>query len=185
MDAVPILAHARAPGNPQFIFDCAARRIRVLDWRPMRPNPTLLLALVLFACGGGTESTGDSLTTTDGGGQCGDVSDHNILIRAKVVEQDGVTPVAGAELRIIEDVWHFPERIYGFAITDSTGVGEFTANGIVSVEDCWGVSLNYGLYAQLGDRTASDPSFNSSLFNAINSETWVSDTTGFPLVMAP
>ena len=102
----------------------------------------------------------------------------------EVVEQDGVTPVAGAELRIIEDAYHFPEKIYGFAITGTDGVGEFDANRIVSVEDCWGVMLNYVLYGQLGERIATDD-YNSNLFNAINSETWRTDTTSFPLVLPP
>ncbi len=147
------------------------------------PHPVLFAAL-LAACGGGAELDSEPAAPTQGGA-CGEVSEHDILIRARVVDSDGITPVAGAELRIVEDRWHQPERVWGSGITGADGVGEFTAAGIVSVEDCWGVALNYILTAQLGDRVASDTMYNSSLFNAINSQTWEADTTAFPLVLPP
>lgn len=123
----------------------------------------------------------DPTTTTDPGGQCGAVTDHNITIRAKVVDGGGA-PVAGAELRIEEDYWHNPPKTWGSAVTGADGIGEFSATGIVAVEDCWGVALNYVLLAQLGDRVGEDD-YNSSLYDAINSETYQTDTTSFPVVL--
>ena len=53
------------------------------------------------ACGA-SEGESDPNTTSNPGGQCGAVTDHNIVIKAKVVD-DGGAPVAGVELRLEED----------------------------------------------------------------------------------
>ena len=138
---------------------------------------------LLFACGGnGGDLDSGPTDPPDAGGQCGEVTNHDIFIRAMVVEENG-DPVAGAELRIIEDAWHPAGESWVGGVTGPDGIGEFTAQGIVSVADCWGIILNYHLEAQLGDRIAREERYNDSLFNAINSETWEADTTAFPLVM--
>lgn len=138
------------------------------------------LALVLVACGGGEDDSVPVTTTGGGGGQCGDVTEHDVVVRSRVVDTDQ-QPVEGAEVRLMENTWNSQGKIYGSGNTDAQGVVEFTALNVTSVEDCWGVVLNYTLEAQLGARSGSD-TYNSSLFNAINGD-GVSDTTSFPIVI--
>lgn len=146
----------------------------------MRWIGAVVLALGGAACGP-SEVDSDPTTTSNTAGQCGAVTDHNIVIRAKVVDSGGA-PVANAEIRLEEDFWHNPPKTWGSAATDATGVGEFTAVNVVAVADCWGVALNYVLLAQLGDRIGEDD-YNSSLYDAIISETFETDTTSFPVVL--
>lgn len=157
----------------------------MLDCRPMRPLLAPVLFAFLTACGGEPQDTSPEVPDPTGG-QCGAVTEHDILIRARVVDQVTGAAVAGAELRLVEDTWHNPEKVWGSGITGADGVGEFTANRVVAVEDCWGVALNYNLLAQLGERIGEDAlGFNSSINQAITDGSNTADVTSFPIELPP
>lgn len=133
----------------------------------------------LVACGDDRAGGEDPADTAGGrGGACGDVTEHDLRLRGRVL-QDGA-PVQGADVRLEERAWHPGSKVFGAAVTDAGGAFVFDAPGVVSVEDCWGTVLDYVLVAVRGDARVEDP-VNSSLFGAITDGVDTVDLTNFPL----
>ena len=141
----------------------------------------ILLPLSLLACSTpDPDETGDTGDADDGA--CGDVSTHDVRVRAKVVDASGD---AAADIDVVLDDrgWEMVEL--GGATTDAKGEVDFVAVGVTSVEDCWGTVLNYQLVATDPadtSRTVED-GINSHLYAAIDDGSLVADVRDFPLTL--
>ena len=128
-------------------------------------------------CGGGGGDTGEVSTDPGPGGACGAVTEWNVFVRGMVTE--GGVPVEGAEARLEERLWTIGDT-FGVGVTDASGVFEFQAQDVISVEGCWGTALDYVIVAIRGDREG-ERDMNSSLFGAINDGDLEADITAFPV----
>lgn len=136
--------------------------------------------LTLGACGSSEDTDPvDTITDDTNDGACGDVSEHNVHVIISVTE-DGV-PAEGADVSLVEDAWHTPEKSWYGGVTDANGIIEFDAPNIVSVEECWGIALYYIATAQKGAELYGETDMNSSLYGAITDEDYLADVSLFPI----
>ncbi len=137
--------------------------------------------LALVACGGKDGDTGPLVTTDDGGGACGELSEWTIDVTARVVDGDSNQPVEGADVRLIEESWTLGGD-FGGGTTDAQGMVTFSAVDVISVEDCWGTALDYKLTALRGEKVG-EKDMNPSLFGAITDGDLVTDVSDFPVTL--
>jgi len=134
--------------------------------------------LILGACASEEEPAEDTVEQTNDGA-CGDVSEWDVRVIIAVT-QDG-QPAPGADVTLIENAWHIPEKSWYGGVTDADGLIEFDAADVVSVEDCWGIALYYYAEAQKGSDLYGRTDMNSSLFGAITDEDYLADVSLFPI----
>ena len=117
------------------------------------------LMSVLLSCWGcsATEQDVDTSAASEDSGPppsaCGDVTDGWDITVKGVVTLRG-KPAAGAVVTLTENVW-VPGTVHGDAQVDASGLFVLDARDMVSVEDCWGIMLDYTLEARLGDVAVS------------------------------
>jgi len=110
---------------------------------------------------------------------CGEQIDGiAITIRGLVVNgaEEGV-PDAVVEL---EDRRRRPATILGEAVTAANGEFVLDATNITSIEDCWGILLDYNLTVEsaIGD---AEKQMNSWLHTSIRDESYEVDIRNFPI----
>ena len=120
-----------------------------------------LLLICSGACGGGEDPV-ETLTTDIYQGACGDVLEFDLIISG-VVHRDG-EPTQGASVYLEESIWTRGET-WGSVTTDADGRFSLDARNLVAVEDCWGVVIDYQLYALQGPEQGTQD-MNSPLSGA-------------------
>lgn len=137
---------------------------------------TWLVMVGLGACAGpAADDTADSSP-----GACGEVSTWDVTVLGRV--EDGMgAPVPGARV-VLEDRGWEPGTVLGEDDTDGAGQFEFVAEGVTSVEGCWGSLLDYVVVATEGSRQA-ERGVNQLLHQAIDDGTLEADLSPAPLVL--
>ncbi len=135
------------------------------------------------ACGGQDVMTSDPLPPPDTDGACGDVTTHDVTLLGAVVLDD--LPFEGATIWVEDRGWE-PGTILAEGVTGADGTVTFALDDLVSVEDCWGVLLDYVAVASAvspadGSTLSGETDLNSHLFSAIDSGSLVADFSPFPI----
>jgi len=117
---------------------------------------------------GTTTAPGTGTTTGEPQGGCGAVTTHDLEVFGRVTDEDG-RPVADAEVWLEETAW--APGILASGVTDAEGGFRLESQEITSVEDCWGIALDY-LIGAASDDLAGERGINSSLYNAILDESY-------------
>ena len=136
------------------------------------------IALTLGACAEEEVSPAETQVPTNEGA-CGDVSEWDVHVIISVT-QDG-QPAPGADVTLVEDAWHVPDKRWYGGVTDADGLIAFDAADVVSVEECWGIALYYYAEAQKGSDLYGRTDMNSSLFGAITDADLLADVSLFPI----
>jgi len=87
-------------------------------------------------------------------------------------------PATGASVRMVENVW-VPGTLNGAATVDAYGRFAFSARDMVSVEDCWGIMLDYTVEVSL-DGFALTRNINAPILGAWTRGDSLVDLTAFP-----
>lgn len=87
-------------------------------------------------------------------------------------------PATEALVTVRENVW-VPGTVNGNANVDAVGGFTLLAQDMVSVEDCWGIMLDYSLDVSLGDMELSR-NINAPILGAWTRGESVVDLTAFP-----
>ncbi len=127
-----------------------------------------------------TDADTDTDTDTDTTGFCGEVSVWDLQLVGKVVDADG-QGVQGVSLKLDDRGWN-TGTVLGTASTNWQGQFEMDVNQLTSVEDCWGIILDYVLVGEKGGES-SEKGINPFLHGAITDGSLVADITTVPLVM--
>ena len=141
--------------------------------RPGSVGLVLLAGAALAAC------QGDE-TDEERQGACGDVSEHTVVLLAKVVDGEDA-PVDGATVEVVDRGWE-PGTVLGTGATDASGEVEIGGLEVTSVEDCWGTLLDYYLVVSLDEREA-EKQINPALFNAIDGGSGRADIRSTPVTL--
>ena len=136
----------------------------------------VMLVALLVGCGGEEPEPKDSEATDSQDGACGEVTTHDVVIRAKVSKPGGAE---GVRVYLDDRAWEL--AVLGEGVTDAAGEVEFTAAGVTSVAGCWGTLLDYWIVAEDGAGVTVEDDMNTDLFNAIDDGSLVADVSGRPL----
>lgn len=126
-----------------------------------------------------TDTTNTQITTTDPGGLCGDVTTWDVSFSGLVTAAAGGA-AAGAQVWVEERAYSAETVIYGSGTTAGNGLFTIDLDQIVSVQDCWGIVLDYYVVAQQGNATV-ERGINPVLFSAIDNGTLEADISAIPL----
>jgi len=135
-------------------------------------------SLLVGGCGEAPEDPVEPVDPTNDGA-CGEVTEWDVQIVIAVTENG--QPAAGADVSLVENAWHVPEKSWYGGVTDADGLLTFDAADVVSVEDCWGIALYYYAEAQKGSDLYGRTDMNSSLFGAITDKDLLADVSLFPI----
>ena len=141
------------------------------------------LMSVLLVCGGCSatkETTDTSAENQDSGpppSACGEVIDGWDITVKGVVTLRG-EPATDASVRMVENVW-VPGTTHGNATVDTYGRFDLLARDMVSVEDCWGIMLDYTVEISLGEMAVSR-NINAPILGAWTRGESLVDLTAFP-----
>lgn len=137
---------------------------------------------VLLACSGNNIDDNKDSGGDDGKhGACGAQHDEDFTIRAAAVDAGG-TPLADMTITLSDDTTHDD---FGGGTTNSKGIAEFSAAGVLVIDDCWGTAVDYHIHGSdpTGGHADAVDDMNTELHNALNDGTMVADVTDFPLEM--
>ena len=112
---------------------------------------------------GTTTAPGTGTATGEPQGGCGAVTTHAMEVFGRVTDDEG-RPVEYAEVWLEETAW--APGILASGTSDGSGIFQLDVQEITSVEDCWGIALDYLIGAE-SDGMTGDRGINSSLYNAI------------------
>lgn len=143
----------------------------------MDPRLLAFAILALAACKAASDDTADTDTDADA---CGDVTTWDLVVVGAVADGSG-TAVGGATV-VLEDRGWEPVTELGSATTDGSGAFSLDADGVTSVDDCWGTLLDYVIVATDGSRTG-EREVNASLHGAIADGTLEADISASPIVI--
>ncbi|MEQ1500587.1 MAG: carboxypeptidase-like regulatory domain-containing protein [Myxococcota bacterium] len=132
-----------------------------------------------IGCSGDGE-TGDSGETTDPQGACGDVTEIDVTISGRVVNDDGAG-IPDANVQLEERNWS-PGTVHGEATTDGSGSFSMTARALPVVEGCWGTAVQFWLVGEAQDLVGEKP-MNPQIIGAFDDGSLSVDLGPFPLVL--
>lgn len=128
-----------------------------------------------------TTPTADTAPPEPPDSACGETTYHDLTVLGRVEDSAG-QPAVGALVRLEERGYSPTVTNLGEATVDVYGQFELSAPGLVSVEDCWGILLDYVLVGELGNERGEE-GVNPTLLNAILDETLIADRGNTPLVL--
>ncbi|MCA9489437.1 MAG: hypothetical protein KC621_05925 [Myxococcales bacterium] len=149
--------------------------------------------LLLLACAGSSDDTfdtdtdeadtdtdtdADSDADTDTSGACGEVTTWDVTLTGYVMGANG-QPAPNTHVWVVDRGWTVG-NVIADGTSDAAGYMTLSLHPVTSVEDCWGLILNYVL---VGERTNEygELAINPVLYNAIYGGTLEADLGAFPL----
>jgi hypothetical protein len=130
--------------------------------------------------GSDTDTLVTDTDTAEPQGQCGDVTTWDVVLRGRV-HNPFDQPIAGATITLEDRGW-MPITVLATGTSDTYGAFELSIQGLTSVEDCWGILLDYVVTGESQLGQVGEDGVNPELFDAVNSGS-LEATMGLPLVL--
>jgi hypothetical protein len=144
--------------------------------------PLALLTTLWPAACAPVEDTGDSDSGEEHGIDCGEPESFDVGVAARVEDAEG-QGIEGIEVYLDDRGWTL--SVLGAGTTGPAGTVTFVAEGVTSLESCWGTVLNYWIVAldPADSARSAEKDMNTQLYNAIDNGTLATDVSEFPLVL--
>ncbi|HHO51971.1 MAG TPA: hypothetical protein ENK18_14085 [Deltaproteobacteria bacterium] len=110
---------------------------------------------------------------------CGETSYHDLVVLG-LVEDSAGQPAVGARVWLEDRGLSPTVQTMGEATVDPYGQFEMSVIQLASVEDCWGILLDYVLVGELANERGEE-GINATLHNAILDGSGIADRGSIPL----